>query len=214
MQMQNWSGVQNELPPPVPHPRPPWTPARLLPPSRAASVHKESLSIYQEICESLSGRGITIAVDATKELLLKVLPFAPFLIKPKNPSAVFSTPRFFNTMDTLIPFPPGSSISSSVRLVSPIWKSFTDTDVYGRLKKHEFHVRRNKKVLADTRGKQRYIRIWKMKSKCMLDIFPTRQNLLIGSKNKTSLFKEWAYSISFRVEDMEHDILCAIKESV
>lgn len=41
-------------------------------------------SIYQEICERLSGRGIVIAVDATRELLMNVLPFAPFLIKPNN----------------------------------------------------------------------------------------------------------------------------------
>lgn len=41
-------------------------------------------SIYQQICERLSGRGIIIAVDATRELLMNVLPFSPFLIKPNN----------------------------------------------------------------------------------------------------------------------------------
>lgn len=41
-------------------------------------------SLYSEIMEMLSNRNIMIAVDATKELLLKVLPYRPFLIKPNN----------------------------------------------------------------------------------------------------------------------------------
>ena len=40
--------------------------------------------IYQKIMESLEGKGVLIAVDATQELLLKVLPYHPFLIKPNN----------------------------------------------------------------------------------------------------------------------------------
>ena len=32
----------------------------------------------------LEGRGINIVVDATKQLLMKVLPYKPFLIKPNN----------------------------------------------------------------------------------------------------------------------------------
>ncbi len=39
---------------------------------------------YQKIMELLEGRGIWTAVDATKDLLLKVLPYHPFLIKPNN----------------------------------------------------------------------------------------------------------------------------------
>lgn len=39
---------------------------------------------YQKIMEMLDGRGVRIAVDATKELLLNVLPYHPFLIKPNN----------------------------------------------------------------------------------------------------------------------------------
>ena len=39
---------------------------------------------YQRIMESLEGRGVQIVVDATKDLLVKVLPFHPFLIKPNN----------------------------------------------------------------------------------------------------------------------------------
>lgn len=41
-------------------------------------------TIYEEIMRALSGHGVTIAVDATKELLLNVLPLHPFLVKPNN----------------------------------------------------------------------------------------------------------------------------------
>ena len=40
--------------------------------------------IYQTILSRLEGRGILAAVDATRELLVKVLPYRPFLIKPNN----------------------------------------------------------------------------------------------------------------------------------
>ena len=40
--------------------------------------------IYSRILEMLNGRGIRFVVDATKNLLLNVLPFHPFLIKPNN----------------------------------------------------------------------------------------------------------------------------------
>ena len=39
---------------------------------------------YQKIMERLDGRGVQIAVDATKDLLLNVLAYHPFLIKPNN----------------------------------------------------------------------------------------------------------------------------------
>lgn len=39
---------------------------------------------YQRIMEMLDGKGVLIAVDATKDLLMKVLPYHPFLIKPNN----------------------------------------------------------------------------------------------------------------------------------
>ncbi len=38
--------------------------------------------IYKKIMERLAGRGILISVDAEKDLLLPVLPYHPFLIKP------------------------------------------------------------------------------------------------------------------------------------
>ena len=39
---------------------------------------------YEMILRRLSGKGILFAVDATKELLLNVLKYRPFLIKPNN----------------------------------------------------------------------------------------------------------------------------------
>lgn len=39
---------------------------------------------YQKIMESLQGKGVQIVVDATKDLLLNVLSYHPFLIKPNN----------------------------------------------------------------------------------------------------------------------------------
>lgn len=40
--------------------------------------------IYEKILEYISSKDIKIVVDATKDLLLKVLKFKPFLIKPNN----------------------------------------------------------------------------------------------------------------------------------
>ena len=41
-------------------------------------------TIYSDILEHLAGRGIRFVVDATGELLLNVLHFRPFLVKPNN----------------------------------------------------------------------------------------------------------------------------------
>lgn len=41
-------------------------------------------SIYSDILERLQNKGVLFAVDATKELLLNVLQYQPFLIKPNN----------------------------------------------------------------------------------------------------------------------------------
>lgn len=40
--------------------------------------------IYQKIMERLQDKGVLIVVDATRDLLTKVLPYHPFLIKPNN----------------------------------------------------------------------------------------------------------------------------------
>ena len=41
-------------------------------------------SMYRDIMKRLADRKLKIAVDATKSLLLNVLPFHPFVIKPNN----------------------------------------------------------------------------------------------------------------------------------
>lgn len=41
-------------------------------------------TIYMDIMQHLQGRGVRIAVDATKDLLKNVLAYQPFLIKPNN----------------------------------------------------------------------------------------------------------------------------------
>lgn len=41
-------------------------------------------SLYSDIMKMLADRRIMIAVDATKELLVNVLPYRPFLVKPNN----------------------------------------------------------------------------------------------------------------------------------
>ena len=43
-----------------------------------------SSSTYQDIMEYLKGKKVSVIVDATRQLLLNVLPFHPFLIKPNN----------------------------------------------------------------------------------------------------------------------------------
>lgn len=40
--------------------------------------------IYRSILARLEGRGVMTVVDATRDLLLKVLPYHPFLVKPNN----------------------------------------------------------------------------------------------------------------------------------
>ena len=40
--------------------------------------------IYRRIMDKLQGRGVTCVVDATRELLLNVLEYHPFLVKPNN----------------------------------------------------------------------------------------------------------------------------------
>lgn len=41
-------------------------------------------TIYEEIMERLAGTGVRVVVDATRDLLLNVLRYRPFLIKPNN----------------------------------------------------------------------------------------------------------------------------------
>lgn len=41
-------------------------------------------TLYRDLMKQLEGRGILIVVDATRDLLLNVLPYHPFLIKPNQ----------------------------------------------------------------------------------------------------------------------------------
>lgn len=41
-------------------------------------------TIYRDICKQLQGKGVRLVVDATKDLLVNVLEYHPFLIKPNN----------------------------------------------------------------------------------------------------------------------------------
>lgn len=43
-----------------------------------------SEDIYEQFIERISGKNVNVVVDATKELLLNVLKYRPFLIKPNN----------------------------------------------------------------------------------------------------------------------------------
>ena len=59
---------------------------------------------YQKIMERLKGKGVLISVDATQELLLKVLPYHPFLIKPNNHELgeIFSVE--LKTRESVVPY--------------------------------------------------------------------------------------------------------------
>jgi len=60
--------------------------------------------IYRQIMKRLKGRGITIVVDATRDLLVNVLEYHPFLIKPNNHELgdIFNTE--IKTREEVIPY--------------------------------------------------------------------------------------------------------------
>lgn len=60
--------------------------------------------IYREIMKQLQGKGVRIVVDATKDLLINVLEYHPFLIKPNNHELgeIFQTE--LTTREEVIPF--------------------------------------------------------------------------------------------------------------
>ena len=60
--------------------------------------------IYSEILKKISGRGIRFVVDATKELLLNVLPLHPFLIKPNNHELGEIFGVFLETKEDVVPY--------------------------------------------------------------------------------------------------------------
>ena len=59
---------------------------------------------YQKIMEMLDGRGVRIVVDATKDLLINVLPCHPFLIKPNNHELGEIFGVELNTRQDVIPY--------------------------------------------------------------------------------------------------------------
>lgn len=61
-------------------------------------------SIYRDILARLDGKGILPVVDATKNLLLNVLEYHPFLIKPNNHELGEIFGVELNTRDDVIPY--------------------------------------------------------------------------------------------------------------
>lgn len=60
--------------------------------------------IYKKIMERLSGRNVMIAVDATKDLLVNVLEYHPFLIKPNNHELGEIFGKELKTREEVIPY--------------------------------------------------------------------------------------------------------------
>ncbi len=61
-------------------------------------------TMYSDIMKHLEGRGIRIVVDATKDLLMNVLEYKPFLIKPNNHEIGELFGVRLNTRDEVIPY--------------------------------------------------------------------------------------------------------------
>jgi 1-phosphofructokinase len=59
---------------------------------------------YQKIMKMLDGRGVLTAVDATRDLLTKVLPYHPFLIKPNNHELGEIFDVELTTRDSVVPY--------------------------------------------------------------------------------------------------------------
>lgn len=60
--------------------------------------------IYREIMKQLQGKGVRIVVDATKDLLINVLEYHPFLIKPNNHELGEIFQIELTTREEVIPF--------------------------------------------------------------------------------------------------------------
>ena len=59
-------------------------------------------STYERLLARLQGRGVRAVVDATQDLLLKVLPYKPFLIKPNNHELSEIVGRELTTDDEIV----------------------------------------------------------------------------------------------------------------
>lgn len=60
--------------------------------------------IYRSILERLSGRGVRTVVDATKDLLVNVLAYHPFLVKPNNHELGEIFDVSLKTRDEVVPY--------------------------------------------------------------------------------------------------------------
>lgn len=61
-------------------------------------------TIYRDIMASLAGRGVLVAVDATKDLLLNVLEYHPFVVKPNHHELGEIYGAELNTRESVIPY--------------------------------------------------------------------------------------------------------------
>ena len=59
-------------------------------------------NVYERLLARLEGRGVRAVVDATRDLLVNVLPFHPFLIKPNNHELGEIVGRVLNTEDEIV----------------------------------------------------------------------------------------------------------------
>lgn len=60
--------------------------------------------MYERIMARLSGRGVRIVVDAERDLLLRVLPYGPFLVKPNNIELGDMFGVTLETRDDVVPY--------------------------------------------------------------------------------------------------------------
>ena len=79
--------------------------------------------IYRNILKRLDGKGILIAVDATGNLLVNVLEYHPFLVKPNN----HELGEIFGVEiceDLWVPNPPSTALAARLS-ISMIWRGPT-----------------------------------------------------------------------------------------
>lgn len=60
--------------------------------------------IYEQVMERLAGRGVRIVVDAERDLLTRVLPYRPFLVKPNNHELGDIFGVTLKTRDEVVPY--------------------------------------------------------------------------------------------------------------
>lgn len=60
--------------------------------------------MYEQVMERLAGRGVRIVVDAERDLLTRVLPYRPFLVKPNNHELGDIFGVTLKTRDEVVPY--------------------------------------------------------------------------------------------------------------